>query len=47
MNSKWRFDGSSGHSSYKQEFHDVEASNSSVFITTLVAVYIVSGDKIV
>ncbi|CAH0558613.1 unnamed protein product [Brassicogethes aeneus] len=38
---KWGFDGSSGHSSYKQAFHGSEASDSSVFITTIVPLRLV------
>lgn len=36
--SKWGFDGSSGHSSYKQYFHGSEASDWTVFITSIVPV---------
>ncbi|KAK5648374.1 hypothetical protein RI129_003266 [Pyrocoelia pectoralis] len=44
---KWGFDGSSGHSSYKQAFHGLEASDSAVFITCLVPIRLVCGEKIV
>lgn len=45
--SKWGFDGSSGHSSYKQAFYDLEASDSAVFITCLVPLRLTSGEAIV
>lgn len=38
---KWGFDGSSGHSSYKQAFHGSDASDSAVFITSLVPLRLV------
>lgn len=44
---KWGFDGSSGHSSYKQAFHGTEASDSAVFITCVVPVRLVSDNKII
>lgn len=44
---KWGFDGSSGHSSYKQAFHGSEASDSAVFITCIVPVRLVSDSKII
>lgn len=43
---KWGFDGSSGHSSYKQAYYDSECSDSSVFITCIVPLRLVCGDKI-
>lgn len=39
------FDGSSGHSSYKQAFHGLDADDSSVFITCVVPLRLVSGEK--
>lgn len=45
--SKWGFDGSSGHSSYKQAFHGSEASDAAVFITCLVPLRLISGAKII
>lgn len=45
--SKWGFDGSSGHSSYKQAFHGLDADDSSVFITCVVPLRLVSGEKII
>ncbi|KAK4876046.1 hypothetical protein RN001_012468 [Aquatica leii] len=45
--SKWGFDGSSGHSSYKQAFYDLEASDSAVFITYLVPLRLTSGKAII
>lgn len=36
LHSKWGFDGSSGHSSYKQAFLDSSSSDSAVFITSIV-----------
>lgn len=47
MYTKWGFDGSSGHSSYKQVFHGIEASDSAVFITSIVPIRIVLGEKVV
>lgn len=44
--SKWGFDGSSGHSSYKQAFHGLEASDSAVFITCIVPLRLICGEKI-
>ena len=44
---KWGFDGSSGHSSYKQAFHGPGASDSSVLITSIVPLRLVCNDKIV
>ncbi|CAH1109005.1 unnamed protein product [Psylliodes chrysocephalus] len=38
---KWGFHGSSGHSSYKQAFHGFQASDSSVFITSIVPLRLV------
>lgn len=38
---KWGFDGSSGHSSYKQAFHGSQASDSAVFITSIVPLRLV------
>ncbi|KAL4152921.1 hypothetical protein QTP88_000754 [Uroleucon formosanum] len=45
--SKWGFDGSSGHSSYKQAFCSTESSDSAVFITSIVPFRLVNGDKII
>lgn len=45
--SKWGFDGSSGHSSYKQAFHGLEASDSAVFITCTVPVRLTCGTKVI
>lgn len=45
--SKWGFDGSSGHSSYKQAFLGPDSSDSSVFITSLVPLKMVCLDKII
>jgi len=45
--SKWGFDGSSGHSSYKQAFCNPEASDSAVFITSIVPLRLVNGDQII
>lgn len=45
--SKWGFDGSSGHSSYKQAFYSSNASDSSVFITSIVPLKLVSGNEVV
>lgn len=45
--SKWGFDGSSGHSSYKQAFCDSEATDSAVFITSLVPLRIVAKKSII
>ncbi|XP_050531106.1 uncharacterized protein LOC126899895 [Daktulosphaira vitifoliae] len=45
--SKWGFDSSSGHSPYKQAFCSLEASNSVVFITSLVPLRLVNGDQII
>ena len=42
---KWGFDGSSGHSSYKQAFHGQNASDSSIFISTIVPLRLVCGSK--
>lgn len=42
---KWGFDGSSGHSLYKQAFHGAEASDSSVFMTSIVPVKLVCEEK--
>lgn len=42
----WDFDGSSGHSSYKQAFCDVEVNDSAVFITYLVPLRLMCGDMI-
>lgn len=44
---KWGFDGSSGHSSYKQAFHGTEATDSSVLITSLVPLRLECGEKII
>ena len=45
--SKWGFDGSSGHSSYKQAFHGAEANDAAVFITCFVPLRLVSSSKII
>ncbi|CAI6375633.1 unnamed protein product [Macrosiphum euphorbiae] len=45
--SKWGFDGSSGHSSYKQAFYGIEADDSAVFITCIVPLRLQSGSKVV
>lgn len=42
---KWGFDGSSGHSAYKQAFHDNNASDSSVFITSIVPLKLFCENK--
>uniref|UniRef100_A0A0K8UTN0 Uncharacterized protein n=1 Tax=Bactrocera latifrons TaxID=174628 RepID=A0A0K8UTN0_BACLA len=47
MYTKWEFDGSSGHSSYKQVFHGIEASDSAASITSIVLIRIVLGEKVV
>ncbi|CAH0552515.1 unnamed protein product [Brassicogethes aeneus] len=47
MYTKWGFDGSSGHSSYKQAFHGPEASDSAVFITCMVPIRLVCNTKII
>lgn len=44
---KWGFDGSSGHSSYKQAFHGLEATDSSVFITCVVPLRLSSSSRVV
>lgn len=44
---KWGFDGSSGHSAYKQAFHDIDASDAAVFITSMVPIRLVCGSKII
>lgn len=44
--SKWGFDGSSGHSSYKQAFHGLEASDSAVFISCIVPMRLVCGETV-
>lgn len=45
--SKWGFDGSSGHSSYKQAFCDIDANDSSVFITCLVPIRLTFGEIVI
>lgn len=45
--SKWGFDGSSGHSSYKQAFHGSDASDSSVFLTTIVPLRLMFEEKVI
>lgn len=45
--SKWGFDGSSGHSSYKQAFYRSEGSDSAVFMTYLIPLRLVSNFKII
>ncbi|XP_060800854.1 uncharacterized protein LOC132903670 [Amyelois transitella] len=45
--SKWGFDGSSGHSSYKQAFQDSAATDSAVFITCLVPLRLVANDIVI
>ena len=42
--SKWGFDGSSGHNSYKQTFLEPEASDASVFISTFVPLRLMCGN---
>lgn len=42
---KWGFDGSSGHSSYKQAFHGNDASDSAVFITSIVPLKLTCNGK--
>lgn len=42
---KWGFDGSSGHSSYKQAFHGFDASDSAVFITSIVPLKLICNGK--
>ena len=44
---KWGFDGYSGHSSYKQAFQGHEATDSAVFITCIVPIRLVSGEKVI
>ena len=44
---KWGFDGSSGHSAYKQAFLNPEASDASVFITSIVPLRLECGNIIV
>jgi hypothetical protein len=41
---KWGFDGSSGHSSYKQKFISADADDSSVFITSIVPLRLTTED---
>ncbi|KAK9710628.1 hypothetical protein QE152_g25910 [Popillia japonica] len=41
---KWGFDGSSGHSRYKQRLHSPSEDDASVFITLLVPLRLISGD---
>lgn len=43
--SKWGFDGSSGHSSYKQAFHGPASSDSAVFMTCIVPIRLLCGEK--
>ncbi|XP_039967555.1 uncharacterized protein LOC120779423 [Bactrocera tryoni] len=43
---KWGFDGSSGHSSHKQAYHNPAANDSSVFITCIVPNRLICGSKI-
>lgn len=45
--SKWGFDGSSGHSSYKQAFHGTGEDDSSVFITCLVPLRLMCNNKVI
>lgn len=45
MISKWGCDGSSGHSLYKQNFENVEHSDESVFMVSLVPLELSSGDE--
>ncbi|XP_030766971.1 uncharacterized protein LOC115890777 [Sitophilus oryzae] len=44
---KWGFDGSSGHSSYKQAFHGSEASDAAIFITSIVPIRLVCKSKVI
>ena len=41
---KWRCDGSSGHSQYKQNFIDLECSDASIFMTSLVLLQLLSSN---
>lgn len=42
---KWGFDGSSGHSEYKQIFKCTEDSDSTVVTTTMVSIRIIADDE--
>lgn len=44
---KWGFDGSSGHSSYKQAFCGTDATDSAVFITCMVPVRLTCKKKLI
>lgn len=44
--SKWGFDGSSGHSSYKQRFSDPNLDDSSVFISSLVPLRMLTNSNL-
>lgn len=44
--SKWGFDGSSGHSEYKQAFHGNQKDDSAVFITCIVPLKLTCGEKL-
>lgn len=46
LKSKWGFDGSSGHSSYKQKFLNSKHSDSAVFITCLVPLQLICEENI-
>jgi len=41
---KWGFDGSSGHSEYKQKFIISATNNASIFLSSLVPLRLISGD---
>lgn len=47
LHCKWGFDGSSGHSSYKQAFHGAEASDSSVLITSIVPLKLSCNERVI
>lgn len=44
---KWGFDGSSGHSQYKQRCQDQDLDDSHVFLTSMVPLKITAGSKII
>lgn len=41
---KWGFDGSSGHSEYKQKFSSSSASDASIFLSSLVPLRLINGE---
>lgn len=43
---KWGFDGSSGHSEYKQCFSDSSIEDNNMFVTSYVPLRLMMGDKI-